>query len=351
MPDSRHLGGRRPIREFDLIRTLRHRFGDTGPGVLDGIGDDAAILQPPPDRHLLVTTDLLSEGIHFDRRFSGFKEIGYKAAVANLSDIAAMGGIPHSLLVALAIPPSCTASEIQSLYHGLMVPCRTHEVTLIGGDTSSSLKHLLITITMLGWVEMGKALTREGARTGDLLFVSGTLGDAYGGLKILKKRKRQSGPNPLRPHERYLVARHMRPTPRIALGRLLATHQLASSVIDLSDGLSGDIRHICQRSRVGVTIQAEALPLSPQCRRFAREQNKDPVEFALTGGEDYELLFAVPPTKHHSLIRHAQQLPIRLTCIGTIRSHTYGIRLQLPDGSTRNIPHTSFEHGQVTGLP
>jgi thiamine-monophosphate kinase len=334
------------LGEFQLIRDLRRRFGQTGRSVLKGIGDDAAIIHLPARRHLLLTTDLLAEGIHFDTGTATYEDVGYKAAVANLSDIAAMGGTPHYLLVALAVPAARRCSEIQQLYSGLMRACRLHAVELVGGDTSASRQGLFLGITLIGTVRPGRVLTRDGARVGDRLYVTGTLGDSLAGLNLLAA-KRGTRPAAFRHSShaaRYLVGRHLHPTPRVAMGQLLTIHRLATAAIDLSDGLSGDLRHVCEQSRVGAEIEASALPLSSACRAYAGACRVDPVRLALAGGEDYELLFTVPPRNCRKLERFAQEAGCRVSRIGTVRSKGFGLRLKHADGTLERLPISSYQH-------
>ncbi|MEW6544026.1 MAG: thiamine-phosphate kinase [Nitrospirota bacterium] len=339
---SRHRLPSLRLSEFQLIADLHRRFGRTGPSVLRGIGDDAALIRLPPGRQLLVTTDLLAEGVHFVRSTASMEEIGYKAAIANLSDIAAMGGVPRYLLVSLAIPPSHRTSEVRALYSGLMRACRSPRVELVGGDTSESRGGLFIGVALLGTVRPNHALRRDGARIGDLLYVTGTLGDALAGLELLaaRRNRRSRGLGPAR----FLIGRHLRPAARIREGQLLAEHRLATAAIDLSDGLSGDLAHLCRQSGVGAEIEAAALPLSPQCRAYAKARGRDPVALALTGGEDYELLFTVPPRLRETVERLVRAAGCRCTRIGVIRPKAFGLRVRQPTGSLASLSITSYQH-------
>jgi thiamine-monophosphate kinase len=345
MPHSR---SRRPtvLQEFQLIETLHKRYGATGPHVVRGIGDDAAVVTPIKGQELVVTTDLLAEGVHFDHTTATFQDIGYKAAVASLSDIAAMGAKPDYLLVSLAIPPSRTAADIQQLYRGLMLACRPHGVELIGGDTSASRHSLFVNIVLIGSVSAGRALTRDGAQVGDLLYVTGTIGDSLAGLRLLSARPgtKRALPGSKRASVQGLIRRHLRPTPRVSVGQILSAQRLATSAIDLSDGLSGDLRHLCKQSHVGAEIDGDALPISSALRRYADMKNLDAVDTALQGGEDYELLFTVAPRHGRKVERLEGQVDCRLSCIGVIKPKAYGLRLKDRSGSVRQLPMLSYRH-------
>jgi thiamine-monophosphate kinase len=338
--------GRHRIQEFALIRALARRFARKTPLLIQGIGDDAAVIATPAGRQLVLTTDLLAEGIHFDLRTASFEDIGYKAAIANLSDIAAMGARPEHVLVALAIPASCTESNILRLYKGLMAACRPYKVSLIGGDTSASSGGLFLSLTVTGTVPAGSALLRSGAQVGDLIYVTGTIGDSLAGLQLLSRRKQLTVSRLSRKDREFLIARHRHPIAHCRFGQLLNTLQLADASIDLSDGLSGDLRHLCEESLVGAEIHAATLPLSSSLLAYARTSRIDPMKLALQGGEDYELLFTVPPSKSRRLHRVARQPGRRVTCIGVIRPRRFGIQMRLDDGTMQPIPITSYEHFQ-----
>ena len=331
------------MREFALIEQLRRRFGRTSPSVATGIGDDAAVLTPPRGRQMVMTTDLLIEGVHFDQRTASYEEIGYKAAIANLSDIAAMGARPEYALVSLACPSTITASDVRCLYQGMMDACRPSRVALIGGDTSASPRGLFLSLTLTGSVPSGRALLRSGAQAGDQLYVTGTLGDALAGLHLLSRHRRIAARLPSSAR-RFLIDRHRRPTAHPNLGQILSGHRLATAAIDLSDGLSGDLRHLCEQSRVGIELDAAALPVSLALRAYARASRTDPVALALQGGEDYELLFTVPPSKERALTQATRRAGLQLTRIGAIRPRAFGLRLRDLSGRLRPLPATSYEH-------
>jgi len=337
------------IHEFDLIRALHRRHGRRTPSVIQGIGDDAAVITPRAGQWMVLTTDLLTEGVHFDLRTATMADIGFRAAASNLSDIAAMGGTPQHLLVALAIPRTGTRHHVHQLYRGMMAACRPHHVGLIGGDTSASSGGWFLSVTLTGSVPPRKALFRGGARIGDFLYVTGTVGDALAGLRLLNepppraKHHLRTAALSAR-HRQFLIGRHLRPTARVAEGQWLSTHRFATSAIDISDGLSGDLRHICEESHVGADLDLGALPLSPACRAYAASRTLDPVDLALTGGEDYELLFTVSPHQRSRLERTALKRGFSLTCIGEIHPLRFGIQAMPSHGRRRRLANTSYEH-------
>ncbi|WP_053382126.1 thiamine-phosphate kinase [Nitrospira moscoviensis] len=335
---------RHPLSEFGLIRTLQRRFPSRDNALIRGIGDDAAVVAMPAGRHLVLTTDLLAEGVHFDLRTASFEDVGYKAAIANLSDVAAMGARPEHVLVALAAPAACAAPQILQLYKGLMAACRPYRVSLIGGDTSASANGWFLSVTVTGTVPAGSALLRSGARVGDAIYVTGTLGDSLAGLQLLSRRRPMAATRLPPADRRFLLRRHRRPLAHCRFGQLLGTHRLATAAIDLSDGLSGDIRHLCEESRVGAELHTAALPLSPALTAYAKAAGTDPAALALQGGEDYELLFTVSPANLRRLQRAAGEPGRRLTRIGVIQPKSFGIRLRDASGNLRRLPVTSYEH-------
>lgn len=352
MPAGRVSRTKRREGEFALIESLRARFASKDAGLIRGIGEDAAVIKTPSRDWMVLTTDLLTEGVHFNLATSSLEEVGYRAAVANLSDIASMGAKPRYLLVALAIPPEIRTGDIHRLYRGLMQACRPFQVHLAGGDTSASRQGLFISITLTGTVKAGRVLRRDGARPGDWLYVTGTLGDSRAGLMILTAANRGAAraapPPPRTAGDRFLIQRHHRPSARIEEGRWLATQRLATAAIDLSDGLTGDLRHLCAQSRVGAELNRAALPISPSCATFARTRGLDSTDLALTGGEDYELLFTIRPQDQLRLERQAAGMGYHCTCIGRMTPVAFGVRIRAADGSLRPLPAWSYEHFRST---
>lgn len=296
------------IGEFGLIGRIRTLFTQPSPKAPIGIGDDAAALFLSSAAVLLATTDMLIEGVHFDLATTDLYSLGWKSAAVNLSDIAAMGGVPRYCLVGLGLPRRTTMEQVRELYRGLHALLRKHAVLLVGGDTCRSGRGLVISVVMLGEARKRSITARSGARSGDLVFTTGTLGDAAAGFELLAAggRARKRG-------ARKLVERHLRPEPRVEWGGKLAASGCVSAMIDVSDGLASDLGHICEESRVGAEVHEGLLPLS---RALVSTQGlkQAPLAYALSGGEDYELLFTVPPRKAAALRR----LNIPFTEIGTI---------------------------------
>jgi thiamine-monophosphate kinase len=325
----------REIGEFGLIDRIRKWMASSDPALLQGIGDDVAVIEM---RHkvLLATTDILIEGIHFNWSWTDPYRLGKKAMAVNLSDIAAMAGAPKYFLISLGLPKNLALSFITSFYRGLKDGAKRFGVDLIGGDTSLSQK-IIINICLLGEGRKGGLLFRKGGRVGDDLFVSGTLGDAALGLRILQKEG-------LRGRPRGLIEKHLSPSPRIELGQAIADHRLATAMIDISDGLLIDTTHLLEESSVGARIWEDRIPLSRSYRKWIHSYSKDPYEIALTGGEDYELLFTAPPEKRRKISTLAHSLKIPITRIGEIVPRKKGLHIVRRDGREYSPGRLGFEH-------
>jgi thiamine-monophosphate kinase len=278
-------------REWDLINALNREFGPTPAGVILGIGDDCAAIEIPGPDYLLWTVDTLVEGVHFDLAYTSLSQLGWKSLAVNLSDIAAMGGNPGPALLSLGWPPDRDRSLALEFAAGLAQAAREYGVAVIGGDTVASPEGLIITVTLMGRVPAAQMLRRAGARVGDLIFVTGPLGEAAAGLTIL--RRGLSLPSDLK---EALIEAQLRPQPQLRAGRLLAREGLATALIDTSDGIATDLYHICRASGVGARLPAAMVPVSPRVRAAAPHLDRDPLNLALTGGEDYLLLFTCPPS-------------------------------------------------------
>lgn len=327
----------RQIGEFGLIRRIQKQFHPPLFSVPLGIGDDAAAILPTPGKYLLLTTDSLLEQVHFDLSFTDFSELGRKALAVNLSDIAAMGGRPRFFLVSLGVSDRQTVQEIDRLYRGMRKASREAGTELIGGNTTYTRGPLFISITLLGEVSKKEMTTRAGAKRGDHLYVTGTLGDAAAGLALLKKggeTGRFAG----------LVRRYHLPEARWREGALLAENAIPSAMIDLSDGLSSDLRHLSEQSRVGAELDLGSIPISPPLKRYARRTGADPLEYALNGGEDYELLFAVPDKKVKRLEALIGRGAIAARRIGKIVEAAKGLTARGLDGRLRPIEPKGYDH-------
>lgn len=302
------------LGEFGLIERIR-RATPKARGVLLGIGDDAAWVANP-SRSSLITSDLLIEGIHFRRKWSKFFDLGYKTLAVNLSDIAAMGGVPAYLILSLGIPPDFDSRDIEEFYRGIRSLAIKHGVALVGGDTNAA-DSLIISACVVGHA-LYPPVRRRGARAGDDIYVTGTLGDSALALKFLKSRT----PRDQRWAIAHLLSRHHRPTPRITAGALLARERLATAMIDVSDGLLQDLGHICEASGVGARIWADRLPLSRAYRTLA---GKAGIRCALSGGEDYELLFCARQADRGRIEKLSTRARVAISKIGTCDSARNGI--------------------------
>lgn len=287
------------LGEFGLIEHLTRGFELRNTSTLKGINDDAAVIDN--GKFLtVVSTDLLIEGIHFDLMYTPLKHLGYKAVVVNLSDIYAMNALPQQITVSIAISNRFSVEALDELYAGIRAACDHYGVDLVGGDTSSSNKGLLISVTAIGQGEADKLTYRNTARVGDLVCITGNLGAAYLGLQILEREKQLflSDPNiqPNLEDQSYLIGRQLKPEARKEMIEMFAQQQLVpTAMMDISDGLSSDLLHICRQSGVGAYIEESGVPIHPEAQQMALKFGLDPITVALSGGEDYELLFTIDP--------------------------------------------------------
>ena len=323
------------IGEFGLIKRIRKQMTASDSAVMQGIGDDAAVITLG-NKAVLVTTDILIEGIHFDRLWTDPYRLGKKALIVNLSDIAAMGGTPKYFLISLGLPKDLSLSFTSLFYRGLKDEARRFCVDLLGGDTSLS-QRIVISICLLGEGKRKSLLFRKGARVGDDLFVTGTLGDAALGLKILQEKGLMKGPT-------GLIERQLSPCPRIQLGQAIAKHRCATAMIDISDGLLIDTSHLLEESGVGARIWEERIPLSRLYRKWIPFYSKNLYQMALSGGEDYELLFTAPPEKREKISALAHSLGTSITRIGEILFKKEGLQLIREDGKKYSPTRLGFEH-------
>ena len=332
------------LGEFGLIKHLTQDIKPTNKSTLKGVGDDCAIMQFDEGKCVLMTTDMLMEGIHFDLQYTPMKHLGYKAAMVNISDIIAMNGTPTQMVVSLAIGKRFKVEDLEDFYAGLLLACEKHHIDLVGGDTTASLTGLAISITCLGEATEEEVVMRQGAKPTDLVCVSGNLGAAYMGLQLLEREKavfndqlreaRQKGQQvePAQPDfsgREYLLERILRPEARRDItDRLKAAGIRPTSMMDISDGLSSEMMHICEQSGVGCRLYEERIPLDYQTAAAAEEFNLNVTTCAMNGGEDYELLFTVPLT-HNEEMQQMEDVKV----IGYITPASEGKKLICRDGS------------------
>jgi thiamine-monophosphate kinase len=298
------------LGEFGLIEHLTRNIEFQNASTILGVGDDAAVLDHF-GKETVVTTDLLVEGIHFDLGYTPLRHLGYKSIVVNLSDIYAMNATPTQVTFSLAFSNRFSLEAIEELYEGVYAACTRYGVDLVGGDTSASQKGLLISVTAIGEVAPGAFVTRSGAVKGDLVCVSGDLGAAFLGLTLLEREKKIFMESPqVQPDlegQRYIVGRLLKPEARKDIIEFLATEGIRpTAMMDISDGLSSELLHICKRSGVGCVIYEDKLPIDQETRQFAFKLELDPTACALSGGEDYELLFTISQADHDKIVASEQ---------------------------------------------
>lgn len=306
------------VTERELIARIRQQLPPAPGWLLVGIGDDAAVVEPERNRVEVLAVDAVVEGIHFDRAFVPADAIGHRALAVNLSDLAAMGAAPRLALLSMALPASLTLADFDAIAGGFAALAARHRLHLVGGNLTRSPGPLMIDVTVMGTVKRRQALTRTGARPGDDLYVSGSLGSARAGLALLRSSV-VGPPSPAAPTETddcRLKTAYTRPEPRLALGIHLARNRAASACMDLSDGLSDGLEQIAEASGVGMTIETDALPIDPGARAFFAARRQDAVTEALAGGDDYELLIAVRPRTQRRLAEAARHGGVPLTRIG-----------------------------------
>jgi len=322
------------LGEFGLIRHLTDDLAIKNESTCKGVGDDAAILDYK-DKRVVVTTDMLAEGIHFNLVYTPLKHLGYKAAVVNFSDICAMNAAPKQLLVSMALSKKFTISMVDEIYQGIRLACDQYGVDLIGGDTTSSVTGLTLSLTALGEATEEELVYRNGASVNDLICVSGDLGGAFMGLQVLEREralfdKKNGGIQPELDGYDYVLERQLKPEARKDILALLKELEVKpTAMIDISDGLSSELMHICQQSHAGCKIYADKIPLHSETRRVAKEFMFEPLIAALNGGEDYELLFTVP-VKLFDKIGNRQEISI----IGHITDASEGLSMITPQGQS-----------------
>lgn len=324
------------IGEFGLIDLLKEDTITDPANVVTGIGDDAAVLLSTPRQLQLLTTDMMVEEIHFRLTTTTPWQLGYKSVAVNISDIAAMGGLPRHAVISIAIPPYIDIAFIAALYKGMKEICHEHGVNIVGGDTVSSPGGLVINVALLGEVEPTHLLKRSGAEVGDLVVVTGTLGNSGAGLELLSRAN----------WEDYdfawpLVTAHLTPRPQVKAGRVLAAAG-ASSADDISDGLASEVNEIAKASNVGIRVYADKIPLSGSLREAAALIGKPAVHYALYGGEDYQLLTTITPARYQAAL--AEEAGVPLTVVGEVVAAEEGILLIGTDGTSQKLVPGGYNH-------
>ena len=340
------------IGEFGLIRHLTENIELKNPETKRGAGDDCAVMEFGEGRQVLVTTDLLMEGVHFDLQYVPLKHLGYKSAMVNLSDIYAMNGRPRQMTVSIALSKRFTVEDMEQFYEGLQLACDAHGCDIVGGDTSASLTGLAISITCIGDARKENVVYRDGAQATDLICVTGDLGAAYMGLQLLEREKAvfnsqiknekvkinndSEGGLEFQPDfagKEYLLERQLKPEARKDIIEALAKEGIRpTAMMDISDGLSSELHHICSQSHTGCRIYEERIPLDYQTAVMAEELNMNVTTCALDGGEDYELLFTVPLTEHD----HVAAIP-GVKVIGHMTKPELGLLLVCRDGTEMEL--------------
>jgi len=299
--------------EAALLERIRARIPPAPPWLVVGIGDDAAVLERERNRLDVLTTDVLVEGVHFDRRYVPPDAIGHKALAVNLSDLAAMGAAPRGAMLSLVLPPSLPVADLDALLDGLLALALRHRVALVGGNLARSPGPLVVDVMAFGTVRRRYVLTRAGARPGDELWLSGAIGAAAAGLEICAAGQADAGEA-----LGECAARFLRPDPRVRLGVIVGRTRAARASIDLSDGLADAVRQMTAASGTGAVLDREALPLAPGARAWFEGHGVEPLAAAITGGEDYELLFAVPARRHRALLAAARLSGVPVARVGRV---------------------------------
>ena len=330
MKDEQEKSRSSPRSEFDFINSLRQRARSlTSQSLVAGIGDDAAVFRSPPGKETVITADLLVEDIDFRRTTTPPYLLGHKALAVSLSDIAAMGARPLWSIVSIGVPDDVWQTDfVERLYDGLLALANRYGVELIGGDTSRTPDNIVIDSTVIGECAAGMSVMRSGAKPGEQVFVTGSLGAAAAGLRLIERGAHLAEQNLGDEDSQkldHILLRQLRPEPRVGWGMVLGEERLATSMIDLSDGLSSDLNHLCEASGVGALIDSALLPVDDRVQELCGRRALDPLQLALHGGEDFELLFTVKPENAARLPRRVDGVEIRR--IGTIQSAAEGVKI------------------------
>lgn len=331
------------LGEFGLIEHLTRNIELQNASSVLGVGDDAAVIDHF-GKQSVITTDLLVEGVHFDLAYTPLKHLGYKSIIVNLSDVYAMNAIPTQVVLSLGISNRFSVEALDEFYEGVYAACAKYDVDLVGGDTTSSQKGFIISVTAIGEVAPDKFVKRSTAQKGDLLCVSGDLGGAYLGLLFLEREKKifleSPGVQPDLEGESYVIGRLLKPEARKDIVEFFAKEEIVpTSMIDISDGLSSEILHICQESSLGCVLYEEKIPLHEDMKKAAFKFEIDPTACALSGGEDYELLFTLPQTEYDKLVLNEQ-----ISVVGYMTEPEQGAKIITKGGSQHAITAQGWNH-------
>ena len=320
------------IGELEFIKRIRSSMPSDSGTIIRSVGDDCLVTEPLSGHPALFTTDTFVDGVHFTPAYASYKEIGHRCMAASVSDIAAMSGVPLYSLVSMSMPRSLLVDDASSLFDGLAETAERYGCPVSGGETTSTPGPLTVTVTVIGYAERDRLVTRNGAQAGDSIYVTGFIGDAMAGLLAFQDNQTDY---------HILKRKFLTPEARIVISRKLTESFRVTSMIDMSDGLASDLLHICTESGVGAVIEADRLPFSEEFRKLMNATSRDPIEFALTAGEDYELLF----TSDNDSISDTMTKPgLPITRIGTITGPSNGIAIRFSDGSQENITMKGYEH-------
>jgi thiamine-monophosphate kinase len=326
----------RALGEFGLIERIAEISRRESPDLIAGIDDDAAVVDNGNGTCSLITSDSFVESVHFSLDYFTYEEVGWRVMAANLSDIAAMGGVPRFAQVCICLPESTEVEDIRQLYSGVTAIADNHGVIITGGDTTRSPRHLYISITVLGEVKRSDVCLRSGAKPGDAVMVTGDLGSSHAGMLLLRECQ-------AREKDVYLARKHLRPEPRCKEGQFLAGNFPVSAMMDISDGLASDIRHICRMSKCGVKLWGDAISIHPMTKQLADQRQERALDYAIGGGEDFELLFTISP-EHIRDIQDglSKKFGLAVSGVGEI---TENKKMEIViDGKTCELPSTGFDH-------
>lgn len=332
------------LGETGLIELLTRDLAADMAGVIRGVGDDAAVLRVSGSDWLLLTTDMLVEEIHFSLSYAAPEQVGVRAMAANVSDIAAMGGWPAYAVVSLGVPAHISVEVMEGIYAGLRKIAGIYKISIVGGDTVKSPERLVINVALLGWIEAERAVYRSGARPGDLVFVTGTLGNSAAGLYLCQNPHTIVLPET----SSFLMSAHLEPGARIEAGRFLAGTGKISSMDDISDGLATELHQICRASGVGCRIRAAAVPMDSRMKAMAAACGNDPLDWALYGGEDFELVFTVSPEYAPIIKGGLEEIGEQCYRVGEIVAAEEGISMELQEGCFLPLQAKGYDHFKST---